>query len=164
MNEATLADGRTVALRGIRPDDLERLEVFHSKLSPETIRKRFFTPHPHLTPAELIRFTTVDGDERLAIIALCDDELVGVGRYESYPGTDDVEGAWVVRDDFQGLGVGRILAAEVVEEARRHGKKRLIAETLAENIPMRRVLLKLGLNHTQKFRDGVIELVLFLDD
>ena len=162
-DRAELADGRSIELRPIRPDDQERLEVFHSKLSPETIRKRYFTPHPHLTPTELHRFTNVDGAERLAIIALCDDELVGVGRYESLPGTDDVEGAWVVRDDFHGLGVGRILASEVVEAAREHGKRRLFAETLAENIPMRRVLLKLGLPHTQRFRDGIIELVLMLD-
>lgn len=163
MKQAELADGRVVELRPIRPDDQGRLEVFHGKLSPESIRKRFFVPHPNLTPAELHRFTNVDGDERSAIIALCDDELVGVGRYESLPGTDDVEGAWIVRDDFHGLGVGRLLAFEVVGEARRHGKHRLIAETLADNIPMRRVLLKLGLHHTQRFRDGVIELVLILD-
>lgn len=162
MQQAILKDGRTVELRPIEPTDEERLEVFHSKLSPETIRRRYFTPHPHLTPRELHRFTNVDGDERLAIVGLCDGELVGVGRYESITGTSDAEGAWVVRDDHQGLGLGTVLARAVAEEARKHGKRRLIAETLADNIPMRRVLLHLGLPASQEFRDGVVEVALEL--
>lgn len=158
-----LEDGRRIALRPIQPDDEERLEVFHSKLSPETIRRRYFTPHPHLTPAELHRFTHVDGSERLAIVAVCDGELVGVGRYESIAGTRDAEGAWIVRDDHQGLGLGTLLARAVADEARGHGKRRLIAETLADNIAMRRVLLNLGLPADQHFRDGIVEIVVELE-
>lgn len=157
---ATLADGRSVELRPIAADDEARLDDFHHHLSPETQRRRFFTPHPHLTAAELRRFTHVDGDERLATVAVCDDEIVGVGRYESLGGADGdaVEGAWVVRDDFQGQGLGRLLAAEIAEQARRHGKRRLLAETLADNVPMRRVLLSRGLPTTHRFRDGVVEM------
>ena len=157
---STLQDGRTVELRPIGPDDEGRLDDFHHRLSPETQRRRFFTPHPHLTAAELHRFTHVDGDQRLATVAVCDDEIVGVGRYESLGDADGdaVEGAWVVRDDFQGQGLGRLLAAEVAEQARRHGKRRLLAETLADNLPMRRVLLSLGLPTTHRFRDGVVEI------
>lgn len=162
VQQARLEDGRTIELRAIEPDDEERLEAFHSKLSPETIRRRYFTPHPHLTPAELHRFTHVDGSERLAIVAVCDGELVGVGRYESITGTTDAEGAWVVRDDHQGLGLGTLLARAVAEEAHKHGKRRLIAETLADNIAMRRVLLNLGLPASQQFRDGVVEIVIEL--
>lgn len=163
VQQALLDDGRTVELRPIRPDDEERLERFHSKLSPEAIRRRYFTPHPHLTPAELHRFTHVDGSERLAVVALCDGELVGVGRYESITGTADAEGAWIVRDDHQGLGLGTLLARAVVDEATRHGKRRLIAETLADNIAMRRVLLNLGLPADQHFRDGIVEIIIDLD-
>lgn len=92
-----------------------------------------------------------------------DEERLEVFRYESITGTADAEGAWVVRDDHQGLGLGTLLARTVAEEAHRHGKRRLIAETLADNIAMRRVLLNFGLPASQQFRDGIVEMIIELD-
>lgn len=152
-----LADGRTVAIRPIRADDEDRLTAFHHHLSPETVRRRFFTAHPELTAAELHRFTHVDGDRRLALIALAEDEIVGVGRYETLGDTDEVEVAFVVRDDHQGVGLGTALLERVAAAAVRHGKRRLRAETLPENTAMRHTLRHLS-DVAQVVRDGTVEI------
>jgi len=156
QEQVTLKDGRFVEVRPIRPDDAERLAEFHARLSPESVRRRYFTAHPVLSPKELHRFTHVDGDTRLALVAILDDAIVGVGRYESLPGTSTVEVAFVVRDDVQGLGLGAHLVERIGEAAAAHGKTELLAETLPENQPMRRALHRAGPT-ASTFRDGVVE-------
>jgi GNAT superfamily N-acetyltransferase len=156
---------RRVRVRPIRPDDEQRLTDFHAHLSAETIRRRFFNAHPVLSPKELDRFTHVDGDVRVAVVAVEDDEIVGVGRYESIPGTDDVEVAFVVRDDHQGRGLGSELVRHIAEEAARHGKRRMLAETLLDNLPMLRAFAHLP-GMTRRMVDGIweVEVPLHRDD
>src|ERR1041385_7307846 len=57
--DALLADGSTVHVRPIERSDAETLRAFHETLSPETVYRRFFGPRPHLSDAEVTRFTTV---------------------------------------------------------------------------------------------------------
>ena len=154
--QVALTDGRVVDVRPIRPDDADRLAGFHARLSPESVRRRYFTAHPVLSPTELHHFTHVDGDTRLALVAVLDDAIVGVGRYESIPETGTVEVAFVVRDDLQGLGLGCRLVELVAAAAAAHGKTELLAETLPENQAMRRALHHAG-RPTSTFRDGVVE-------
>ena len=150
-------------LRPISPDDEERLAEFHRHLSAESIRRRYFTPHPVLTPDELHRFTNVDGDQRLALVAIANGEIVGVGRYESLAGTDDVEVAFVVRDDFQRQGIGTRLVQAVAAEAAKHGKARLVAETLPENRAMLRAFHHLP-GMKERFGEGVVDVSIPLGD
>ncbi len=151
-----LKDGRRVEVRPITPDDGDRLAAFHAKLSPESVRRRYFTAHPVLTPAELHHFTHVDGHTRLALVAVCEDEIVGVGRYESLPESDTVEVAFLIRDDFQGAGLGGSLVQCIGAEAAAHGKRLLVAETLPENQAMRRAMHHAG-PVVNVFRDGIVE-------
>jgi GNAT superfamily N-acetyltransferase len=153
-----LADGRAVVIRPIRADDADRLAAFHARLSPETVRRRYFTAHPRLSPDELHRFTNVDGDTRLALVAVDGDDLVGVGRYETLADGTSVEVAFVVRDDFQHLGLGGHLVEAVAAAAVRHGKERLVAETLPENRAMRLAMRHAG-RTTSRFADGLVEIV-----
>lgn len=156
-----LRDGRDVRVRPIRPDDGDRLVEFHSRLSPETVRRRYFTAHPILSADELHRYTHVDGHTRLAFVAVIDEgggeAIVGVGRYESMPEAEVAEVAFVVRDDLQGLGLGGHLVELIARAAARHGKTRVIAETLPENQAMRRAMRRAGPDPVSVFRDGIVE-------
>ena len=57
---------------------------------------RFFAIHPHLSDKEVKRFTTVDHHDREALVALVDDELIGVARYDRAPDAREAEVAFVV--------------------------------------------------------------------
>ena len=48
--DVVLADGGTAHLRPIRPDDADQLVALHARLSPQTIRYRYFAPRPRLHP------------------------------------------------------------------------------------------------------------------
>ena len=49
--DVALADGGTMHVRPIRPDDADRLVRFHERQSPESIYFRFFSPRPRCPPA-----------------------------------------------------------------------------------------------------------------
>ena len=83
-SDVVLTDGGTAHVRPIRPTDADALVALHARLSEETIYLRFFTPHPVLSTLEIERFTQVDYDDRMALIAELDDEMVAVARYDRF--------------------------------------------------------------------------------
>ena len=131
---------------------------FHEGLSPATTRSRFFAVHPHLSAAEVTRFTTVDHRRRDALVVLDgEDEIVAVGRFDVIPGaTRAAEVALVVTDRWQHRGVGAALFARLVARARELGIEQLRAETLAGNRAMRAVFRHAGHAVTERTEDGVV--------
>ena len=157
-----LRDGTAVTVRPISTNDDERLVRFHESLSPESTRMRFFSVHPHLSNHETARFTNVDHHDREAWVALIDDDIIGVGRYERLANPQDAEIAFVVADRWQGLGVGPILLGQLTECARAVGIRRFVAETLAENHHMLDMFTHAGLPTTTSMRRGVVTVTLSL--
>jgi len=161
--DALLTDGRVVQVRPIEPTDADRLLKFHESLSPETTRLRFFAVHPYLNDTELTRFTTVDHHDREALVALVEDALIGVARYDREPGTDEAEVAFVVADAWQGSGVGSLLLEHLAARARTEGVTRFVADTLSENRRMQNVFANSGLAPARSWDRGVEHLVMPLD-
>lgn len=151
-----LRDGRPAHVRPIRPDDADRLRTFHLRLSPETIYRRFFAPYPELTDADVTRFTAVDHDDRVALVATVRGEIIGVGRYDRID-PRDAEVAFTIRDDHQGRGLGSVLLEHLTAAARERGVQRFVAEVLPDN---RRMLatLEAGYKPHREYEDGVVRL------
>ncbi len=154
--DVVLADGGTVHIRPIRPEDGDALVAFHERLSAETQYLRFFSPKPVLTPRDVERFTHVDGDTRVALVALLDGAIVGVARYDRLPGTGDAEVAFVVDDHHQGRGLGTIFLEYLAAIARERGVTRFVADTLPHNTRMLDVFRTAGFTSEQRFSDGVV--------
>ena len=138
------ADGGTVHLRPICPEDAEGLVGLMERSSDQTRYYRFFGPMKRLSEKELHRFTHVDHVDRVAFVVLLGDQLVAVGRYDRYPGTDDAEVAFLVEDAHQGRGLGSVLLEHLAAAARERGIKRFVAEVLAQNSRMVRVFQDAG--------------------
>ena len=129
-------DGAPIRIRPIRPDDGPGLMAFHEALSSGTVYFRFFRPHPHLSDAEVERFTQVDYRDRLALVIEDQGAMVAVGRFERISGTDEAEVAFVVADEWQHRGLGTILLHRLAEAAAARGIGRFTADTLADNSAM----------------------------
>lgn len=160
--DVVLADGAPGRLRPIRPDDAERLRLLHSQLSPETIYQRFHGPRPRLSDAEVARLTTVDHDERVALVALVGTEMVGVARYETLPGEDGggptAEVAFVIRDDQQGRGLGSVLLEHLAAAAADRGVRTFEAWVLSGNVRMLRVFSDAGYEISSDREAGQVQL------
>jgi GNAT superfamily N-acetyltransferase len=142
----TLADGRKVELRPIRPEDKELLARGFARQSAESRFRRFFTEKDSLSNWELKYLTEVDGDNHFALGAVetLPDGTVegrGIARFVKLKDRPDVaEAAIAVDDAAHGLGLGRLLFQRMCAAAREHGVERLRCEVLAFNEPMRKIL------------------------
>lgn len=161
--DVVLADGGTAHIRPIRPDDADLLRAFYSRLSAESIYFRFFGPRPRLTNREVTRFTNVDYDDRVALIATIGSDMVAVTRYDRLePKSEEAEVAFLVEDAHQGRGVASVLLEHLRAAARERGIARFIADVLPSNHRMLGVFRQAGYTGETKFSDGVVRMTLDL--
>jgi acyl-CoA synthetase (NDP forming)/RimJ/RimL family protein N-acetyltransferase len=160
--DVVLADGGTAHIRAIRPDDAPRIVDFHGRQSPESIYFRYFTPRPRLPDQEVERLTHLDYSDRMAFVALRDDVIVGVARYDRLPTRSEAEVAFFVDDRHQGRGIATVLLEYLAEAARRTGIAAFTATVLPSNARMVAVFRNAGFTAASRFGDGVIEVRLDL--
>jgi acetyltransferase len=151
VGDARLRDGSILHVRPIRPEDARLETDFVNGLSEETRYFRFFYRLHELTPAMLARFTQVDYDRELAMVAVddgnktnADATFVGVARYIMNPDGESAEFAVVIADAWQGRGVGRVLMERLIESAKRRRLSRLEGAVLRANANMRKFCAALG--------------------
>lgn len=143
-----LPDGTEVLMRPIRPEDAEAEMEFVEGLSPQSRRMRFMSALRTLTPALLARFTQIDYDREMAIVAMVDEggreKEIGVARYIRLPDGVSCEYAIVVADEWQGRGLGYALMQRLIEVARERGVRRMMGYVLARNAGMLKMCEELG--------------------
>ncbi len=161
--DVALGDGGTMHVRPIRPDDGDRLVRFHERQSPESIYFRFFSPRPRLSAADVERFTHVDYVDRLALVGLVGDDLIGVARYDRYRTRSDAEVAFFVDDEHHRRGVATVLLEHLAVAAREAGISGFTASVLPQNRRMLGVFTQAGFAVSSRFEDGVVEVQLAIE-
>jgi RimJ/RimL family protein N-acetyltransferase len=160
-----LLTGERVNVRPIRPDDTDRLQAFHARLSAESVAFRFFRYLPALPRVDAERFTHVDYTDRMALLATDGppdaERILAVVRYDRIS-ADTAEVAFVVGDHWQGHGIATALLHRLAVYARLQGITRLLAITLAANAKMLEVLRHAGYPLSAHYcvGDGQIEVTL----
>jgi len=144
-----LADGTDVSVRPIRPEDAEIEQDFVQNLSAESKYFRFMQSVDKLTPLMLARFTQIDYDREMALIAVTNEHtpnahILGVVRYVSNPDKQSCEFALTVADDWQKRGIGRQLMQRLMTVARDRGIEIMQGEVLSNNSKMLRLCERLG--------------------
>src|ERR1700694_1517523 len=142
--EIVLADRTRVPVRPVRPENAELLVRFFDSLSPQSRYPRFMQHLPHLPPERLARFTQLDYDRELALVALWNNEFIAVGRYAPAQDGLSAEFALVVADAWQGKGLGRVLLERLCNAARDAGYQALYGHILDANREMLDLAARLG--------------------
>lgn len=160
------SDGGVVHLRPIVPDDAERVVRFHAGLSERTRYMRYFGPTPTLPPRELVRTTTVDHQNRVALVAVLGGEFIAIGIYEGLAADgkpESAEVAFVVADEHQGRGLGPILLEHLAGAAAENGFTRFEAEVLSENPNMVAVFRDAGYQVSRAFDGSTVHVEFMID-
>jgi GNAT superfamily N-acetyltransferase len=154
----TLPDGADVLIRPIAPHDAPELLRGLEHLSPRS-RYRRFLGTPRIGPAELAYLTDVDHHDHEALGAAdpASGHGVGVARYIREPRSDRAEIAVAIDDAWQGRGVGTALLTRLADRARAAGIRHFAGLILAENMPMRALMSKLGEPESRNLGDGTVE-------
>lgn len=129
-----LSDVAAVLIRAVRADDDARLERLFYRLSPESILRHFFVPLPQ-QPHWAVRLAEVagaDGVKHCALVALVEEEVVGVARYDR-TAPELAKFTIVIEDGWQRRGLGKRLMARLVTEAHRQGVETFTAYIQGEN-------------------------------
>lgn len=142
---ATLADGRAVELRRLRPDDRDRLRAAFDTLSPASRYRRFLSPISHLSPSHVRYLTDVDQRDHIAWGAVdpARPEQPGVGVARCVRLRDEptvAEAAVTVVDPWQGQGLGQLLLDVLARDAIAHGIRTFRGYVLPDNRPMRALI------------------------
>jgi GNAT superfamily N-acetyltransferase len=127
-----LSDAPEVLIRPVSPGDQDELREMLSRLSRETIHKRFHLPMPHVPEWMLAYLTDVDHYDKESLVALVGDEIVGHTMYARQEARE-AEMAIVVEDRWQSRGIGRLLLSRLAEEAEHRGIEAFTGTVLGEN-------------------------------
>ncbi|MGD8862864.1 MAG: GNAT family N-acetyltransferase [Myxococcales bacterium] len=153
----TLHDGSTAQLFAMNAAHAPCLMRGFERLSARSRYLRFLRGGMKLGPDVVRYLTDVDGQRHYAIAARVPGSgggPAGVARIVQVAGSPErVEAAITVVDAYQRQGLGTALAARIVEAARERGYRAVVADALAENRPVLR-LLRRGPRQPQLRRQG----------
>jgi len=133
-----LADGRSVVVRPIRPQDDIAEQAFVRRLSPASRLLRFHISIHELSPRTLRAMTDVDHRNHVALVAqtLGDSDgsrIVADARYVLLDEPGEAEFAIAVADEWQGVGLGKQLLQGLMQHARRRGLHSLVGDVMHDN-------------------------------
>ena len=160
--------GRLVEIRPIRAEDEPAHLEFAQRLSPETVRYRFFYPKKSISHQELAVLTQIDYDREMAFIATTVNqtlaETLGVVRIWTDADNQRSEFAVIVRDDQKGERLGYILMEKIIRYCRQRQTAEIFGKVLPDNRPMLRLAERLGFKSRYLVGEDVIEISLALHD
>ena len=160
---ATLLDGATVTIRRLLPTDYDAVVAMETELTAEERYLRFFTVHPTYIGEWALSLTS-PAEGVVALGAFETGELIGVANYvEMKHQLDWAEIAAVVAHDQHERGVGTALLRELGRIARDTGLHHFVADVLADNYAMRRVINDAGWPTTQHRNGSVLSVEINLD-
>ncbi|WP_437775977.1 GNAT family N-acetyltransferase [Sorangium sp. So ce1097] len=155
---ARLPSGEDLLCRPVRLSDEAALQDLFYRLSDESTYRRFMSHKREHHHEEMQQLVNLDYDQNMAIVACAGPEhetIIGMARYDVDPKNNLADVAFVVRDEWQGKGVGTLLMRRMAEIARARGISGFEADVLLTNKAMMRVLEKSGLRLCLDLQAGV---------
>jgi acetyltransferase len=133
--------GHQLLIRPIRPEDETTLSDLLCSLEAEDSRMRFFGTMRSLPRSQLARFTQIDYDREMALVAIernSDGIERSLGEVRAVTDPDNIvaDFAIVVRSELKGKGLGRLLLEGMIDYLRGRGTAELRGETMTGNLRM----------------------------
>ncbi|MFH2027844.1 MAG: acetate--CoA ligase alpha subunit [Nanoarchaeota archaeon] len=154
ITEFKLKNGKSVILRPIKPEDESSHAELLKTFSKETQRFRFFQDMEDITHEMLIRYTQIDYDREIAIIAELEEKgkkkFAGVVRLIADPYNETAEFAIAIGDPWQGQGLGNKFTDYILKIAKSRGIKKVYANILKDNHKMYDMFNKRGFKFTDQ--------------
>ncbi len=149
--------GGDYTVRPVHPDDGQMLQALVQRQSSESRYFRFASLMHELPPSMLARFTLIDYDREMAMVAVVrertdaadgtqatSERIIGVSRYITQPDRTSCEFGLLVDDAFVGKGLGSRLMETLMQAAREKGLAEMIGLVLANNTRMLAFTKRLG--------------------
>jgi GNAT superfamily N-acetyltransferase len=162
MVNNTATDVGMHCVRALDVGDRAALLTLNTQASDRSLYRRFFMLNRFAADAYVAELLRPANADHQVLVALIDNELVGVASYERLDSAG-AEIAVLVEDRYQHLGVGTELIESLATLARANGVMRLVAYVLAENSSMIRTLRHLGLPTTTRAEGNAVVMTIELE-
>jgi acyl-CoA hydrolase/RimJ/RimL family protein N-acetyltransferase len=157
-------DDQTISVRPLLPSDEIAYRNFLYSLKEKTVYLRFFY-NIHVFSRQMVQkhWAQLDYRKNLSMIGLVrrkgNKEIVAIGTYAGL-NSQYAEVAFVIREDFQGMGIGGYLLKELARIAVKNGYIGFTASVLPENKAMLHLFKKLYPNAVMDVRAEEVKVVI----
>src|SRR5262249_4510241 len=112
-----LPDGTELFIRPVRPEDAGGIQRSFAALRPPDIHFRFFSMIKQLPPEQVARFTQIDYDREMALLAFPPGsaDMAGVVRLIADPDMVRAEFSVLIQPEWQGHGLGHLLMETILD-------------------------------------------------
>jgi ribosomal protein S18 acetylase RimI-like enzyme len=132
-----------VTIRPLHDGDTSTVAALFERLGSRSREKRFCGAKPRLSDNELTALARVDSD-RHVLVGYIDGDPQPAGMARLVRDGASAEIAFEVADDYQGRGIGSVLARELAADARAAGIRELVATVCGDNPPVVSLLKKVA--------------------
>jgi len=137
----------TVQFRAIKPSDEEEMRRLFYRFSEKAVYYRYFSPIKTMPHQKMQDYVNVDYSRFMSIVGTVEqggvEKIIAEGRYVRQ--TDRplyADTAFVVDENYQGLGIASFLLNLLIKTARERGVQVFTADVIADNKSMLRVYEK----------------------
>ena len=142
----TTGAGKVVHMRPVCPTDEDMVRDLFYGCSENTLYHRFFAKMKSMPHHKLRKFVNIDYVNNMALASVVHEDehemIVAVGRYSVEKSSNAAEVAFIVRDDWQGQGLGIAMFHQLLEVARKRGIVKFTADVLHDNARMLHIFHK----------------------
>jgi len=150
-----------LTIRPLPDGDTETVSRLFERLGAGSRERRFCGAKPRLSERELAQLARVDGSRHVLVGYVAGDPRpAGIARLVRDGSSAEV--AFEVADDYQGRGIGSVLAAELAADARAAGITTLVATVCGDNPRVVSLLTRIAGSLQVRWRGGEREIVVGL--
>jgi acyl-CoA hydrolase/RimJ/RimL family protein N-acetyltransferase len=158
----TTKGGHEVLLRPVKISDEPLLKEFFYSLSDRSLYRRFISRRTDIPHERLQEFVVIDYTKEMVILATKQkdekEEILGLGQYSIYENSLTAEVAFLVKDQWQNMGIGTELLSYLTYLAKKQGLSGFTAEVLRENTPMLHLFKSMGFDIDKQSDSETFEL------
>jgi GNAT superfamily N-acetyltransferase len=145
-NAHTFDGGLRVLFRAIKPSDEEEMRKLFYRFSDTAVYYRYFSPIKTMPHHKMQEYVNVDYLRIMSIVGTVDQsgtqKIIAEGRYVRHRDRPFADVAFVVDENFQGLGIASFLFEMLIRVAREQGIEGFTADVIADNKQMLKVFEK----------------------
>jgi acyl-CoA hydrolase/N-acetylglutamate synthase-like GNAT family acetyltransferase len=164
----TTKSGFELLLRPVKIRDEPLLKEFFYSLSDKSLYRRFISSRVDMPHERLQEYTIIDYTKEMVILAINKkdkkDEILGLGQYSIYENSLTAEVAFLVKDEWQNIGIGMELLSYLTYLAKKQGLSGFTAEVLRENTAMLHLFESMGFDIYKQSDSGMFELKMAFKD
>ncbi|MHA1292250.1 MAG: GNAT family N-acetyltransferase [Promethearchaeota archaeon] len=145
---AVLKNGKTIFIRPVKPSDERMIQELHYSLSKDEVYYRFFSPVKDFRHKRIQPMVNIDYSVNMILVCINEEkenkEIIATGGFFKTEDPSTVEMAWVVREDWRGNQITRLLLKHLIKIARELRYRSFCAHVISDNKPMMHILNTCG--------------------